>query len=68
MTTAAHDGDDEAAAAAAASGPSGKAPPGTGSTQGYEYASEILITKTELEEKNRLVFNLQQQVDETKYR
>ena len=24
------------------------------------------ITKTELEEKNRLVFNLQQQVDETK--
>ena len=32
----------------------------------FEYANEILITKTELEEKNRLVFNLQQQVDETK--
>ena len=32
----------------------------------FEYANEILITKTELEEKNRLVFNLQQQVDETR--
>ena len=31
-----------------------------------DYANEILITKSELEEKNRLVFNLQQQVDETK--
>ena len=32
----------------------------------FEYANEILITKSELEEKNRLVFNLQQQVDETR--
>ena len=31
-----------------------------------EYANEILITKSELEEKNKLVHNLQQQVDETK--
>ena len=35
-------------------------------TEELEYANEILITKTELEEKNRLVFNLQQQVDETR--
>jgi len=35
-----------------------------------EYANEILITKTELEDKNRLVANLQQQVKlkETKWR
>lgn len=38
----------------------------TASPGGYEYASEILITKTELEEKNRLVYNLQQQVGETR--
>ena len=31
-----------------------------------EYANEILITKSELEDKNKLVHNLQQQVDETK--
>ena len=37
-----------------------------GASTGFVYASEILITKTELEEKNRLVYNLQQQVDETK--
>lgn len=30
------------------------------------YAAEILITKSELEDKNKLVFTLQQQVDETK--
>ncbi len=32
----------------------------------FEYANEILITKSELEEKNRLVANLQNQVEETK--
>ena len=32
----------------------------------FQYAAEILITKSELEEKNRRVFTLQQQVDETK--
>ena len=32
----------------------------------FQYAAEILITKSELEDKNRLVFTLQQQVDETK--
>lgn len=32
----------------------------------YEYANEILITKSELEEKNQLVLNLQQQVNETR--
>jgi hypothetical protein len=30
-------------------------------TDSIEYASEILITKSELEEKNRLVLNLQNQ-------
>ena len=34
--------------------------------ESLEYANEILITKSELEEKNQLVFNLQQQVDETR--
>ena len=32
----------------------------------FSYAGEILITKSELEDKNKLVFTLQQQVDETK--
>lgn len=32
----------------------------------FQYAGEILITKSELEDKNRRVFTLQQQVDETK--
>ena len=32
----------------------------------FTYAAEILITKSELEDKNRRVFTLQQQVDETK--
>ena len=32
----------------------------------FGYAGEILITKSELEDKNRRVFTLQQQVDETK--
>ena len=32
----------------------------------FQYAAEILITKSELEDKNKLVFTLQQQVDETK--
>eukprot|EP00094_Tigriopus_californicus_P008583 TCALIF_08273-PA protein Name:"Similar to WDR65 WD repeat-containing protein 65 (Homo sapiens)" AED:0.08 eAED:0.08 QI:0/0.28/0.12/0.75/0.42/0.37/8/0/1160 len=32
----------------------------------YDYAHEILITKIDLEEKNKLIFNLQDQVEETK--
>ena len=32
----------------------------------YEYAHDILITRSELEEKNRLVLSLQNQVDETR--
>ena len=44
---------EEEAAAAAAAG-------------GLEYAKEILITKSELEEKNQLVANLQNQVEETR--
>ena len=32
----------------------------------FAYAAEILITKSELTDKNRRVFTLQQQVDETK--
>lgn len=32
----------------------------------FQYAKEILITRSELEDKNRLVFTLQQQVDEIK--
>ena len=32
----------------------------------FSYAAEILITKSELTDKNRRVFTLQQQVDETK--
>ena len=32
----------------------------------FTYAAEILITKSELEDKNKRVFTLQQQVDETK--
>ena len=32
----------------------------------FTYAAEILITKSELEDKNKRVYTLQQQVDETK--
>ena len=43
----------------------GGAPPLRKDTD-FTYAAEILITKSELEDKNRRVFTLQQQVDETK--
>ena len=42
-----------------------KVPPTRKDTD-FQYAAEILITKSELEDKNKLVFTLQQQVDETK--
>ena len=40
-------------------------PPARKDTE-FSYAAEILITKSELTDKNRRVFTLQQQVDETK--
>lgn len=38
----------------------------SGEATKFEYANDILITKTELEEKNKMMLSLEQQVDETR--